>query len=147
MSGYSQIVYRVGFQEAYHHVIEAELLVRPEPEVGASKTETLGFAPQVQLSENTVEGGSETQGLELVFPVWTPGGSIVRVHAKHRNAHCLRVDRYRWRIDSPAGVAAPAENRFSIARPTQPSTVCVRYRLYCREMSVRTNWVEKITDF
>ena len=132
MSGYSQIVYRVGFQEAYHHVIEVELWFSPKPEAGASKTATLGTAPQAQHAEITVEGGTDSQGLELVFPVWTPGSYMVREYT--RNIETLTASEW-TAIDGemlrPLALRRHGKNRFSIARAgSHSSSVCVRYRLY-----------------
>ena len=79
------------------------------------------------------EGKSE---IEVFLPVWTPGSYLIREYA--RNLEDFRATdesgkklvweksrKNRWRIQT--GGAA----RITLA-----------YRLYCREMSVRTNWVE-----
>ena len=74
--------------------------------------------------------------VELVMAVWTPGSYMVREYARHvegMTAHTpegrsLRVDKTRknrWRIDTK-----------------NAATVVVTYRVYGREMSVRTNWIE-----
>lgn len=107
--------YQVSFAEAEHHVVDVQLWV---PVQGAS-------------------------ALEIVFPVWTPGSYMVREYARNveqlsasahddlgsqdgRPAALEHLDKHRWLISSPAC-----------------EWVCVRYRLYAREMSVRTNWVER----
>jgi len=74
--------------------------------------------------------------VELMMAVWTPGSYLVRefernvenVTAANASGTALRVeksDKNRWRI---ASGGAP--------------TISVHYRVYAREMSVRTNWVE-----
>lgn len=80
-----------------------------------------------------VEGQAE---VEVFMPVWTPGSYLVREYA--RNVEAVSVScpdgaplafsksrKNRWRVET----AGAAEIRFF-------------YRVYCREMSVRTNWVE-----
>lgn len=74
--------------------------------------------------------------VELMMAVWTPGSYMVREYSRHVEAvtaatpdgRALTVeksDKNRWRIATGGG-----------------SSVVVTYRLYAREMSVRTNWVE-----
>jgi predicted metalloprotease with PDZ domain len=99
---------------------------------------TLSFpAPQTHYIE--VAATVPTDGrpeIELMMPVWTPGSYLVREYERNVEAvtatgadgRSLRVDKSdknRWRI--AAGGAA---------------SVTVKYRVYAREMSVRTNWVE-----
>ena len=68
--------------------------------------------------------------------VWTPGSYMVREYSRNveavtatrpdgRVVRVEKTDKNRWRVET-GGAAA----------------VTVRYRLYAREMSVRTNWVE-----
>ncbi len=75
--------------------------------------------------------------LLLFLPVWTPGSYLVREYS--RNLEDLRA------TDS-AGNALTIEktrkNRWRIASAGS-SPVTVHYRVYCREMSVRTNWVDE----
>lgn len=81
------------------------------------------------------DGKSE---VELMMPTWTPGSYLIREYA--RNIEEIRA----FQISD--GAALPLEktdkNRWQVQTNSQPQIV-VRYRLYCREMSVRTNWVEK----
>ena len=77
--------------------------------------------------------------VELMMAVWTPGSYLVREYARHveavtvaaQDGRALQVDKFdknRWRVATGGALS-----------------VEVRYRVYAREMSVRTNWVE--TDF
>ena len=99
---------------------------------------TLSFpAPQTHYIE--VAAVVPTDGrpqIELMMAVWTPGSYLVReyernveaVTASGADGRALRVektDKNRWRVTT-GGV--PSVN--------------VKYRVYAREMSVRTNWVE-----
>jgi predicted metalloprotease with PDZ domain len=74
--------------------------------------------------------------VELMMPVWTPGSYLVREYARHvENVTAA----------SPEGrelsVEKSAKNRWKVATGGAP-TVTVAYRVYGREMSVRTNWIE-----
>ena len=85
--------------------------------------------------EAVVPAGGRSS-VELFMAVWTPGSYLVRefarnvegVRATDAAGHPLAVEKSRknrWRVET----GGAAEIHFS-------------YRLYCREMSVRTNWVE-----
>lgn len=73
--------------------------------------------------------------VELMMAVWTPGSYLVREFARHvedvsahaagRQLSVAKARKNRWRVET-AGAAE----------------ITVRYRVYAREMSVRTNWVE-----
>ena len=77
-------------------------------------------------------GASE---IEIFLPVWTPGSYMVREYSRHvekvrvtdggRELPVSKTRKNRWQIDTGGA-----------------SHVKVSYRIYCREMSVRTNWVE-----
>ena len=75
--------------------------------------------------------GGQTS-LELLLPVWTPGSYLIREYARHVEAvqsngtPLAKTRKNRWRVET-GGVAE----------------VGVRWRVYCHEMSVRTNWVEE----
>ena len=73
--------------------------------------------------------------VELMMAVWTPGSYLVRefernvegvvATASGRALTVEKSDKNRWRITT-----------------TGASTIEVRYRVYGREMSVRTNWID-----
>jgi predicted metalloprotease with PDZ domain len=68
---------------------------------------------------------------ELFMAVWTPGSYLIREYSRHVEAVTAnglpleKTAKNRWRVET----GGAAEIR-------------VNYRIYCREMSVRTNWVE-----
>src|SRR5882672_5752002 len=102
---------------------------------------TLSFpAPQTHYVEVTaaVPTGRRAD-VELMMAVWTPGSYLVREYA--RNVETLTAS-------GPDGRALDVDkskkNHWRIATGGAP-VITVKYRVYCREMSVRTNWVE--TDF
>ena len=87
--------------------------------------------------EATFAGGTASDGtLDLFLPAWSPGSYMVRDYARHLEA----VTAYNER-----GRALPLHKTrkdvFSIAA-TPGERVHVRYRVYGREMSVRTNMID-----
>jgi predicted metalloprotease with PDZ domain len=69
---------------------------------------------------------------EVFLPVWTPGSYLVREYARH--------------IESVRAAGKPVrktgKNRWLI-EASDAGAVELRYRVYGREMSVRTNWIEE----
>ena len=73
---------------------------------------------------------------ELMMPVWTPGSYLIREYARHidsieasvdgKTTEIIKVKKNRWRLATKVG-----------------KKVIVEYRLYCNEMSVRTNFVDQ----
>jgi len=80
-----------------------------------------------------VEGQAE---VEIFLPVWTPGSYLVREYS--RNLEGISVA-------DPAGkplqFSKSRKNRWRVETGGAPE-IRFSYRVYCREMSVRTNWVE-----
>jgi predicted metalloprotease with PDZ domain len=75
---------------------------------------------------------------ELMMAVWTPGSYLVREYA--RNIESLNVvDQDGARVT----VTRETKNRWRLTGEQQ--AIRVSYRLYCHELSVRTNWVD--SDF
>ena len=74
---------------------------------------------------------------ELYMPVWTPGSYLVREYA--RNVESLSAQAA---TGGPVlDVAKTRKNRWRITTGGAP-VVNVAYRVYCREMSVQSNWVD-----
>jgi predicted metalloprotease with PDZ domain len=94
-------------------------------------------APETHYME--VEATYPTSGrpqLDLFMAVWTPGSYLIREYERH-------VENVRARDGN--GRSTPihktTKNRWRVAT-SGASTVTVSYRVYGREMSVRTNWIE-----
>ena len=107
--------FEIAFHEADHHVIEVDLWLRCQG----------------------------TSSLEIVFPVWTPGSYMVREYA--RNVEQIRATAHA-QMASSDGLSAEIEHLDKhrwLVQCEGATWICVSYRLYCREMSVRTNWVER----
>lgn len=102
---------------------------------------TLRFpAPQTHYVE--VEALVPTDGLptvELMMAVWTPGSYLVREYS--RNVEALSAETERG---EPLPVEKTTKNRWRIAT-RKSNRITVHYRVYSREMSVRTNWID--SDF
>jgi predicted metalloprotease with PDZ domain len=74
--------------------------------------------------------------IELMMAVWTPGSYMVREYARHVDG----VFAY-TQDGTPLPVDKSCKNRWGIhTQGTNPFRVT--YRVYCREMTVRTNWIE-----
>ena len=84
--------------------------------------------------EATFPAGDES--VEVMMAVWTPGSYLVREFARHIE----RLEASK-KTGEPLQVAKTKKNRWRI-NAAGADTVRVRYRLYAREMTVRTNWVE-----
>ena len=99
---------------------------------------TLSFpAPHTHYAEVSVQvpTGGRPQ-VELMMAVWTPGSYLIREY--ERNVEAVSAT---GRAEAPLAVTKSQKNHWRIATGGAP-TVTVRYRVYSREMSVRTNWVE-----
>ena len=99
---------------------------------------TVSFpAPQTHYVEVSaaVPTGRQPQ-VELMMAVWTPGSYMVREYA--RNVEAVTAA-------GPDGRALSVEktdkNTWRVTTGGAP-TVTVKYRVYGREMTVRTNWIE-----
>jgi len=79
------------------------------------------------------DGRSE---VELMMAIWTPGSYLVREYARQVEAVTASGP-----DDRDLAVIKSDKNRWRIMTGGAPS-VEVCYRVYAREMSVRTNWVE-----
>ncbi len=81
------------------------------------------------------DGKSE---IELMMPVWTPGSYLVREYARQVE----QVAAVNGKTSAALNVRKKDKNHW-LVDCTGADEVAVRYTLYCHEMSVRTNWVER----
>ena len=98
--------------------------------------------PSPQTHYVDVEALIPTAGraeIELMMAVWTPGSYLVREFA--RNLDTLEA---RTMSGAPLELENTQKNRWRI-ETGGAGTITVTYRVYAREMSVRTNWVD--SDF
>lgn len=95
--------------------------------------------PEPETHYAHVEATVPTDGqdhVELMMPVWTPGSYLVREYSRHLESLSVRGTK-----GGELPVAKVRKNRWRVECAGE-STIVVEYRLYCRELSVRTNWVE-----
>lgn len=78
------------------------------------------------------------ESLEVYMPVWTPGSYLVREYS--RNIETISA---KDQAGKPLSIVKTRKNRWTVETHQQTEKVTVRYRLYCRELSVRTNWVDE----
>jgi predicted metalloprotease with PDZ domain len=99
---------------------------------------TLRFpAPQTHYVE--VEARIPTDGrptIELLMAVWTPGSYLVREYARNVESLAAATE-----AGEPLAAEKSSKNHWRIETRGAPR-VLVRYRVYSREMSVRTNFVD-----
>jgi len=98
---------------------------------------TLSFtAPHAHYVEVRAEVPTSGRNeVELMMAVWTPGSYLIREYERHvENVAATGSGR-------ALSVTKTAKNRWAIATGGA-DTVVVTYRVYGREMSVRTNWIE-----
>ena len=86
--------------------------------------------------EATMPVSPGAQEAEVFMAVWTPGSYLIREYARHVEAVVVTDEAGRG---LPFGKSR--KNRWLI-RTDGAEKIHFSYRLYCREMSVRTNWVE-----
>ncbi len=79
----------------------------------------------------------EAPSLELKMATWTPGSYLIREYSRHVEG-LGAVDSQGQVLD----VTKTAKNRWRVGTPDKIDRVIVRYRVYAREMSVRTNFVD-----
>ncbi len=75
--------------------------------------------------------------IELFLPVWTPGSYLVREYS--RNMEAISVSDAEGK---PLVFQKSRKNRWRV-QTERNEEIRVTYRVYCREMSVRTNWVDE----
>ena len=99
---------------------------------------TLSFtAPHTHYVEVRAEvPTSGRREVELMMAVWTPGSYLIREYERHvENVAATGAD------GALLTVSKSAKNRWAI-ETGGAATVVLTYRVYGREMSVRTNWIE-----
>jgi len=92
------------------------------------------YTHYVEVEADVPTGGSAA--VELMMAVWTPGSYLVREYSRHvEDVRATASD------GRPLAVAHTAKNRWRVETGAAPH-VTVSYRVYGREMTVRTNWIE-----
>lgn len=100
-------------------------------------TVSFSDAPRHTLDIEMIVPTDGEREIELMLPTWTPGSYLIREYARNIE----KISAHRVSDGTLLTISKSAKNRWKIDTQSQPN-VLVRYRLYCRELSVRTNWVE-----
>lgn len=96
---------------------------------------------QAETHRVDIEVSVPTDGkpeIEFMMPVWTPGSYLVREYARQVEA----VSASNGKTNAALSVRKKDKNHW-LVDCAGADEVALRYTLYCREMSVRTNWVER----
>lgn len=92
--------------------------------------------PAAHLAEVSLTVHADGPGpLTFWMPVWTPGSYMVREFSRQVQDLAAHAG------DTALAVEKIAKNRWQVTAEAA-GPVTVNYRVYCREMSVRTSWVE-----
>jgi predicted metalloprotease with PDZ domain len=95
-------------------------------------------APATHYLEVEAQFPLESQAsVEVFLPVWTPGSYLVREYA--RNIEAVQAFE---ETGTRVAVEKTRKNRWR-ATLNGSRTVTFKYRVYCRELSVRTDWVDE----
>jgi predicted metalloprotease with PDZ domain len=116
------VAYTLRFPAPHTHYVEVEAVL---PVVGMA-------------------GAAPAESMEIFLPVWTPGSYLVREYSRHLEALTAstpagaplaieKVRKNRWRVALGGATDGPA---------ARPAHVVLRYRVYARELSVRTSFVD-----
>jgi predicted metalloprotease with PDZ domain len=99
---------------------------------------TLRFpAPHTHYVEvEAVVPSARQPQIELYMPVWTPGSYLVREYSRNVERVVARTADRR-----PLAVEKTAKNRWRV-RAGGAASFTLAYRVYGREMTVRTNWID-----
>jgi predicted metalloprotease with PDZ domain len=81
------------------------------------------------------ETGGQQQ-FELMMPTWTPGSYLIREYARHVETISASDS-----DGAELSISRSRKNRW-LVKCSNAKSVVVKYRLYCNEMTVRTNQVE-----
>lgn len=121
------------------------LLVSTSAFAAPPKTSPVRYAVQFPGAANhyaEVDATFPTEGkkeLELFLPVWTPGSYLVREYSRHIDQIAAYTDG-----GTPLAIEKTIKNRWKVHAGGAHS-VRVHYRVYGREINIRSNWIE--SDF
>jgi len=118
----SQFTYRLSIPEPENHLLEVELTI----------------------------ANWQDQFIDLKLPVWTPGSYLVREYAKHLQDFEATTETRKplvWQKVSKNHWQVKFENSDRPNNSTINSTIKIRYRIFCNELTVRTNHIDRTHAF
>lgn len=91
----------------------------------------------------------QAEFIDLKLPVWTPGSYLVREYAKHlqdfgaiaesgQNLAWQKISKNHWRVNCGSLQNDSLQN---------DSQIKIRYRIFCNELTVRTNHIDSTHAF
>ncbi|MFZ4729854.1 MAG: M61 family metallopeptidase [Pseudanabaena sp.] len=80
--------------------------------------------------------------IDLKMPVWTPGSYLVREYAKH-----LQDFEAANETGQPLSWQKISKNHWQIKCGSNNSIIKIRYRIFCNELTVRTNHIDRTHAF
>lgn len=126
------VVYDLRFDDAARHMVDVTARFQAQPKEAQGSADPGADEP----GDHAGVAAAPFQDLELVMAVWTPGSYLVREYSRHIEGVTAQ---------GPDGTALEiektAKNRWRVAAPPEKEVV-VTYRMYAREMTVRTNFVD-----
>ena len=128
--------------EAPVDTVRQEALTPADAEGAIEHRVSFPDAPRHYAEITTIQPAGGERSTYLMA-VWTPGSYLVREFARHvENLGAATLD------GDPLEVAKVTKNRWEVRAPegqALPERVVLRYRLYAREASVRTNFIDADT--
>lgn len=80
-----------------------------------------------------------TGAIELFLPVWTPGSYLVREYARHLDSMSATNS-----AGLPLEIRKRSKNTWQVLGDIERNqAIRIQYRLYCNELSVRTNFIDR----
>lgn len=80
---------------------------------------------------------SQGESTTIMMAVWTPGSYLIRDYPKHV-VDMVATDEK----GNPLTIRKTTKSRWVVDGTAEVKTVHLSYRVYCRERSVRTNWID-----
>ena len=122
-------------------ILQQVQLPTADPSTRADITYTLSFedaARHLIDVQAVFPVAPDAQDLELMMAAWTPGSYLIREYARHVEG-VMATDA----AGEPLAVTKTRKNRWLVGTPGTQDSVHVHYRVYAREMTVRTNFVDR----
>jgi len=107
------IEYRLSFNDLKSHLVDVEVSI---------PTEYMALG---------------RENLKLMMPVWTPGSYLIREYARQVE----RIDAFDAATNEKLSITKVSKNQWTVST-LGCKKVVVNYQIYCREQSVRTNWID-----
>ena len=124
-----KFTYRLSIPEPENHLLHVELTIAD--------------------GSHIAHGIDHARFIDLKLPVWTPGSYLVREYAKHlQNFEAIdgagnsltweKITKSHWRVNYNSSQNNSSQNN---------SSITIRYRIFCNELTVRTNHIDNTHAF